>query len=96
MVAKNNMNHNLTFVLLGLKEITTEMENKLYSSCKNDVTLAKRNGAIYLTFNMSAPTREEAVKSAKSDIVSSGIIAKDKILDIGKLKDRLNSDDIVD
>jgi hypothetical protein len=56
--------HDFTLVLSGVSEVTSELEDALYSAGCDDATLSMRAGRAYLTFTGRAGTLRESIVRA--------------------------------
>lgn len=60
--------HDFTLVLTGVTELTAEMEDALFEAGCDDATISVRSGRVFLAFTRTAPSFDEAVQSAVSDV----------------------------
>jgi predicted DNA-binding transcriptional regulator AlpA len=67
--------HQFTLVLKNVDENTPNIEDSLYEAGCDDALINFRNGTVYLDFEREAPSLEEAVISAVSDVESATVNA---------------------
>lgn len=68
--------HNFTLILSGVEEPTEIIENALFESNCDDALLYFRDRIGYLEFDREAANLEDAILSAISDVLQSGIKSK--------------------
>jgi hypothetical protein len=56
--------YDFALILSGVPELTTEVENALYSAGCDDATVSVQYGCIYLEFSRRAPSLKDAILSA--------------------------------
>lgn len=64
--------HTFDVYLVGVAELTGELEDRLFESGCDDALLSMKNGRVYLTFDREAESREDAIESALRNIVGAG------------------------
>lgn len=65
------MKHQFAIILIGIRDITDELEEKLLCKC-NDALLSSCYGVVYLDFSREAKILELAIESAFNDIREAG------------------------
>jgi len=75
MSGKNNMKtYNIVFELVNVKDDDLEnISNVLYGNGCDDAIVFMRNGSTYIEFDRKAININSALKSAKKNIINSGI-----------------------
>ena len=67
--------HEFTLILEGIDELTSELANTIYAVC-DDASVSQQGGRVQVDFDRSAPTMEDAIFSAITDVQSTGIPAR--------------------
>jgi len=60
--------HDFALILSGVQELTTEVEDALYSAGCDDATVSMQYGCIYMEFSRRAPSLKDAILSAIRDV----------------------------
>ena len=60
--------YSFTLIISGVAEITPELADALYSSTKGDIEMNQRDGIIFLEFERTASTLQDAVTSAIREV----------------------------
>lgn len=60
-------------VLQGVTEVTEEQANDLFAAGCDDATPASSNGLAWIHFDRAAPSLEEAIHSAVTQVQSAGL-----------------------
>ncbi len=69
------MKHQFEIILVGIIDITDELEEKLLCKC-NDALLNSCSGVVSLDFSREAETLELAIESAFNDVLEAGYTPK--------------------
>jgi len=75
-MSSNEQAYSFVLLLEGVDEVTPNIEDALAAAGCTDALLGKRNGRVYLDFDRSASSAEDAVLSAIRDAESAGIGAR--------------------
>ena len=60
--------YTFTLIISGVAEITPELADALYSATKGDIEMNQRDGIVFLEFERTASTLEDAVTSAIREV----------------------------
>jgi hypothetical protein len=71
--------YQFTLILKDVDENTSNLEDSLFKAGCSDALINFRNETVYLDFNRTANSREEAIRSAIQDVASGGIVATQEI-----------------
>lgn len=65
--------HRFSLVLSGISELTSELADRLFEATKGDIEFNMRDGIAFIEFERSAPTLNDAIRSAIDDVENAGL-----------------------